>query len=199
MTSRRDESGRSRGRSRTEPTVGRWTIERLLVDARVQGRGPFHECRGGCCEHGVYASLAERDRILEYADDIRAAMDETQTPEVDRWFERKEHRDDDFPGGRCVGTAVHEGKCVFLNREGLCTLQILEGELGLDEHLKPFYCRIFPLCAVGDRIEFDDMCDGLYPCCSLGGAGRSAPVDAYAYEFTEILGPEGYRELRERI
>ena len=180
--------------------VGKWKVEGALAMGRIEGEGPGCECDGRCCIHGVYASLSERDRILEYADRIQAAMDDTQTTEVGSWFEKKTQADDDFPGGRCIGTAVYNDKCVFLNSEGLCTLQMLEPELSLPEgtRLKPLYCRLFPLTTWGKRVEFDDMCDGLRPCCTLASDGRVRAIDAYAYEFTEVLGVEGYAELRRR-
>lgn len=179
--------------------VGNWTLEDLLLEARVEGRGPAHECEGGCCRHGVYVSLGERERILEYREPVRSVMDETQTTDTSLWFESEELEDEDFPGGRCVGTAVHEGKCVFLNREGLCTLQIAEADLADDLQLKPYYCRIFPLCTTRGRIEFDDICDGDYPCCSLSEDGGTHPIEAYANEFGVVLGAAAYRELRARL
>jgi hypothetical protein len=99
-----------------------------------------------------------------------------------------------------VGTATYEGKCVFLNAEGLCVLQALEPQLGLPEgeRLKPFYCRLFPLVTSCDLLEFDDLCDGVRPCCTLASDGATSAIDAYAYEFKEVLGASGYDELRRR-
>ncbi len=181
--------------------LGAWTIHGLLARARIEGEGPASECDGTCCRHGVYMSLEERDRIMDYADRIQALMDDTQTPDTGRWFEDKLERDDDFPGGLCIGTEVHQGKCVFLDREGLCSLQLLEPDLGLPDgvHLKPFYCRLFPLVTCDERIEFDDFTDGLRPCCTLAADGRRRAIDAYAYEFSEILGEAGYEELRRAV
>ncbi len=192
------------GRGRREEDavrVGAWRVEGRLLTARVEGRGPLNvadECQGHCCRHGVYASLPERDRILEYADQIQELMDDTQTRDVGRWFEDEVHEDEDFPGGLCIGTAVYKGKCAFLNREGLCVLQLLEGRLGLapGERLKPFYCRLFPLTTWYGRLEFDDLCDGVRPCCTLASDGPTRAIDAYASEFREALGEEGYEELR---
>lgn len=178
--------------------VGDWTIDDLLVRARVEGRGPLHECDGLCCSHGVYVSLDERDRILARRDRVRAVMDDTQVAEVDAWFEDELVEDSDFPGGVCVGTEVVNDKCAFLNADGLCTLQIAEADLPDGERLKPFYCRIFPLCTVDGRVEFDDIWDGHQPCCTLADDGRTPAVEAYECELREILGPAAYRALRER-
>ena len=181
--------------------IGDWKVERRLATARIEGGGPQNvadECNGRCCHHGVYASLPERDRILEYADLIPEAMDDTQPIDPAEWFEDETHEDEDYPGGLCIGTAVYNDKCVFLNREGLCVLQQLEPSLDLPrgERLKPFYCRLFPLTTWYSRLEFDDMCDGVRPCCTLVADGPTRVVDAWAYEFTEALGEEGYQEFR---
>jgi Fe-S-cluster containining protein len=192
---------RRRRRDEDSVRIGEWRIERRLLTARVEGRGPLNvadECGGHCCRHGVYTSLPERDRILEYADRIQAVMDETQTTDARRWFEDEVHEDEDFPGGMCIGTGLHNDKCVFLNGEGLCVLQLLEPQLGLPpgERLKPFYCRLFPLTTWYGCLEFDDLCDGVRPCCTLASDGPTRAIDAYASEFKEALGEEGYAELR---
>ncbi len=180
--------------------IGDWKVERRLATSRVEGRGPSvaEECGGQCCLHGVFISLPERDRILEYADRVQEVMDETQTPDTDLWFEDHIEEDDDYEGGLCIGTATYNDKCAFLNRDGLCVLQLLEPELALPsgERLKPFYCRLFPLTTWYSRLEFDDMCNGVRPCCTLAADGRKRAVDAFASELTQVLGEERYREFR---
>jgi hypothetical protein len=181
--------------------IGDWKVEERLAVGRVEGRGPLSvadECRGHCCLHGVYISLPERDKILEYADRVQEMMDGTQTTDTSEWFESDVLEDHDFPGGFCVGTAIHRDKCAFLNRDGLCVLQLLEPDLELapGERLKPFYCRLFPLVTMDDRLEFDDLCDGVRPCCTLAADGRSRAIDAYAVELTEVLGEDGFNELQ---
>jgi hypothetical protein len=181
--------------------IGRWDVEKRLATARVEGRGPkavSDECAGHCCHHGVYASLPERDRILEYADRVQAMMDETQSTDTSVWFEDDVEEDEDYPGGLCIGTNVVNDKCAFLDAEGLCVLQKLERELNLPqgESLKPFYCYLFPLVTFKSRVEFDDLCDGVRPCCTLAADGPTKAVDAFAFEFTHILGEEGYEEFR---
>ncbi len=180
--------------------IGDWKVERRLATSRVEGRGPSvaEECGGQCCLHGVFIALPERDRILEYADLVQEVMDESQTPDTDLWFEDTIEEDDDYPGGLCIGTATYNDKCAFLNRDGLCVLQLLEPQLDLPEgeRLKPFYCRLFPLTTWYSRLEFDDMCNGVRPCCTLAADGRKRAVDAFAFELTEALGEERYREFR---
>lgn len=183
--------------------IGEWRVELRLATARIEGAGPMNvadECGGHCCRHGVYASLPARDRILEYADRICEVMDATQSTDTSEWFEDEIEEDEDYPGGLCIGTAVYNDKCAFLNAEGLCVLQLLEPSLDLPEgeRLKPLYCRLFPLTTWYKNVEFDDLCDGVRPCCTLASDGPSRAIDAWAYEFKEVLGEEGYDELRQR-
>jgi Fe-S-cluster containining protein len=182
--------------------IGRWKVERRLAMARVEGRGPLaveDECAGHCCRHGVYVSLPERDKIMEYVDRIAELMDETQTSDTSLWFEDEVHDDEDFPGGLCIGTNVYNDKCAFLDRDGLCVLQKLEPDLGLPaaERLKPFYCLLFPLTTWYHRVEFDDLCDGVRPCCTLASDGPTRALEAYAFEFKQVLGEQGFAELRQ--
>lgn len=184
--------------------IGPWTVEATVARGWIEGGGPANapeECGGHCCRHGVYVSLPERDRILAYADRIQAAMDDSQSWDTSLWFEDEIERDEDYPGGLCIGTATYNGKCAFLNRDGLCTLQLIEPALDLAEgvRLKPFYCRLFPLVTSFDRVEFDDLCDGVRRCCTLASDGSTRAIDAYACEFKEILGREGYEQLREAV
>lgn len=204
MSESRGTKRRRTRREQEDVRVGKWSVERRLAISRVEGRAAAHmaaECGGQCCRHGVYIALSERDRILEHAEQVQAAMDATQTTDTDLWFEDELHEDADFPGGVCVGTEVHNDKCVFLNREGLCVLQQVEPEVDLaeDERLKPFYCRLFPISTCEGRLEFDDLCNGVRPCCTIASAGRTRTLDAYAYEFREVLGDEGYEELLRRV
>lgn len=189
-----------KGKEGADIRIGDWRVESRLATERVEGRGPteFNECGGACCRHGVYISLPERDRILANADRIQPAMDETQTRDVDEWFEDEIHEDSDFEGGVCIGTAVYNEKCAFLDRDGLCVLQKLETEEEVreDRRLKPFYCRLFPITTWYGRLEFDPLCDGARPCCTLTGKGRTPTIDAFAFELKEVLGEEGYQKLR---
>ncbi|UCC48705.1 MAG: hypothetical protein JSV41_00575 [Gemmatimonadota bacterium] len=198
-----------RARQRSTPQsddirIGQWTVEGMVARGCIEGGGPSNapeECGGHCCRHGVYVSLPERDRILACAARIQAALDDSQTRDTSLWFEDEIERDEDYPGGLCIGTAVYNGKCAFLNRDGLCTLQLVEPDLALAEgvRLKPFYCRLFPLVTSFERVEFDDLCDGVRRCCTLAFDGSTRAIDAYACEFREILGKEGYEQLRKAV
>jgi len=104
--------------------VKNYKIDTLVFTA---GFVPFCNvpvCRATCCYWGVYVDVKEREKILEYKDLILKYMDETQPHDVELWFEKEEWDDADFPSGKCVGTNVYNGKCVFLTKEGYCVLQI---------------------------------------------------------------------------
>ena len=192
-------NGRGGGRETVE--VAGWTIQKLLIEATIEGQGPETECDAYCCRHGVHASLPERDRIMKYEDRIMEKMDDTQTRDSDRWFDDVVHEDGDFPGGLCIGTTTYKHKCVFLNGEGLCVLQLLEPELDLaeGEHLKPGYCFLFPITTWDGEVQFDTLNDGERPCCSLSRDGRGTPaVEAYEFELKMLLGDEGYESLKEK-
>jgi Fe-S-cluster containining protein len=182
-------------------TIKGWNVSKRLVTGRIPGRGPATECDGTCCRNGVFASIEERDRILRYAGRIQRMMDETQTKDPASWFFKRLSHDDEYPGGRCVGTRIHRQKCVFRTRERLCVLQKLEPTLNLPrgERLKPFYCRLFPLTTRGRCLDFDPLVKGKHPCCTLSARGKTRTLDAWAYEFKELLGLGGYRQLRARV
>ena len=87
----------------------------------------------------------EYQTILSIKDKIIENMDETQSTDVSKWFEPPE-KDEDFESGIAVGTEVINGKCTFLDKNGLCTLQKIamqEGEYKWK--YKPLYCILFPL------------------------------------------------------
>jgi len=87
-------------------------------------------CSGECCYYGVYTDKGESDIIMSAKDKIIAHMDDSQIKEPEKWFEAPEV-DTDFPSGIAVGTEVYNGKCVFLDKQGFCTLQkmaVLENE-----------------------------------------------------------------------
>ena len=194
-------SRRAKKRADVGIEIGDWTIQGLLARAKILGQGPAVECDGWCCRHGVHTSLSERDRIMEHADRIKAIMDDTQTTDDNKWFEKQLAEDDDFPGGLCAGTVTYKNKCVFLNRDARCVLQELEAELDLPEgeHLKPLYCFLFPITTWAGRVEFDDMNDGARPCCTLAADGATPALEALEFEFKMILGEGGYQELREAV
>ncbi len=66
-----------------------------------------------------FADLKEYKVILKAKGKIIPLMDETQPKSTEAWFEEPEP-DDDSNQGVAVGTEVFNGKCVFLDKKGLC-------------------------------------------------------------------------------
>jgi len=159
------------------------------------GRGPC-ACTSVCCQHGVYADVKERDRILDHRETIKKYMDETQTRDESLWFEQQEEEDSDFASGRRVGTEVVNGKCVFLDRLGRCSIQVATTEEGMHKWaIKPTFCILFPLEISDGVIGFDDLLDEEQSCCSISGAFDVPLFVACKDELTHILGEDGYDEL----
>ncbi len=161
------------------------------------GRGPC-TCTSVCCQHGVYADSGERDRILQHKEIIRKYMDETQAGNEHQWFERHEAEDSDFASGRCVGTAVVNEKCAFLDKFGRCSLQVAASSEGMHRWaLKPIFCILFPLEISNNVISFDDLLDEEQDCCSITDRFDIPLFEACKDELTHVLGEDGYKELED--
>ena len=190
MTSRaktRADSIRIQGRS----------VDPELLRLRVADpAGPMGGCTSQCCLSGVFVGLGERDRVLAHADAVRRQMDADQVKDPERWFTKRSRRDADFEEGRCVGTRVHRGRCVFLNGRGLCTLQLATAADPELPQLKPFFCRLFPLVISEGRLEYDPLCKGESRCCTFSRRGAKPVVEACRAELELALGAEGVRRLR---
>ena len=139
---------------------------------------------------------------MRHRDIVKTWMDETQPLDEDAWFEEP-FADSDFPSGRCIGTREHNDKCVFLNKDGRCVLQLAGEQEGLGKWgLKPFYCIAFPITVENGVVKFDDVLSGEASCCAVqtDQRQRGQPVvtecDA---ELKHVLGAEGYMLLLEEL
>jgi Fe-S-cluster containining protein len=161
------------------------------------GSGPC-TCTSTCCRGGVYADLSERDAILRHRDMIKQHMDETQLSDESLWFEEKETDDRDFASGKCIGTTEHNGKCVFLDRQGRCSVQVASVHAGMDRWaIKPLFCILFPIEITNGVVSFDDLLQDDQPCCSVGDTFETPIFRACRDELTHLLGAEGYERLEE--
>ncbi|MFZ1080361.1 MAG: DUF3109 family protein [Candidatus Kryptoniota bacterium] len=157
--------------------------------------GP-NACISRCCRHGVYLDPQERDKILAHAEIIEKYFDETQTKNRGDWFNNDEEEDADFPSGKCVSTEVYNNKCVFLNKNGKCTIQVAEMEEGLQRFsLKPYYCVLFPIVKVDGVFEFDDLCAGEADCCTASRESKDKMVEVCSIELEHAIGIPKYKEL----
>ncbi|MHB8905501.1 MAG: DUF3109 family protein [Melioribacteraceae bacterium] len=152
-------------------------------------------CSGECCYYGVYTDKSEHEIIIAAKDKIISHMDDSQIKEVDKWFEAPEP-DTDFPSGVAVGTEVYNGKCVFLDKQGFCTLQkmaMAEGEYKWK--YKPLYCILFPLVIFEGVLTFDDEHLDRMHYCNIPKNQVSTIFDCTKNELRHLLGEEGFEEL----
>ena len=124
-------------------------------------------------------------------------MEPEQEHDTSKWFDHSVEYDIDFPSGKCDGTAVLDGKCVFLDSKGLCVLQRAATAEGMNKFaLKPFYCVAFPLVIDGHVLTTDDPDFIKNPqCCCIVQEGPLTVLDVCREEFEYILGYEGLEEV----
>ncbi len=176
--------------------IGGIKFERRIFNEGFQHKDGPNACTSHCCRHGVYLDPVERDRILDHADIVRKYLDETQTEDTNRWFNNEEEEDKDFPSGVCVSTEVYNDKCVFLKKDGKCSLQTAEKEEGMKRFsLKPYYCVLFPIVKVDGVIEYDDFCSGESPCCTAAAGAGPKMIESCYIELEHALGAEKYNQV----
>ena len=152
-------------------------------------------CSGECCYYGVYTDLKEHELIMKMKDRIIQSMDDSQTKNTNKWFEAPE-KDDDFESGIAVGTEVHNGKCVFLDRQGYCTLQKIAMEDGeMRWKYKPLYCILFPLVIFEGAITVDDDHLNRMHYCNKIENQNSTIYECCKNELKHLFGDNGFKEL----
>ena len=178
--------------------IGEYTISKeLFTKGMVEGKGPFC-CTATCCLAGVYADVAERDKVMSHVDVIRRYMDETQPHDPAQWFETRESDDPDFPSGRCVGTREVNDKCAFLDKKGHCSLQVAAVGEGLHRwHFKPLYCVLYPIEITEKIVRFDDLLQDDEQCCSVSEHFQVPLFQACKDELTYLLGEDGFQTMQE--
>jgi Fe-S-cluster containining protein len=172
------------------------TINGLKIDPLIFTFKFTCRCMGGeCCNYGVYTDYKEHEKILSVKDEIIAMMDESQSKNVDEWFEAPE-KDDDFESGIAVGTNIINDKCTFLDKDGLCTLQKLGLSKGMHKWAyKPIYCVLFPLTIYQGALTVDDEhIDRLNSCNRYVNEGLTI-FDSCKEELKYFLGESGFVEL----
>ena len=152
-------------------------------------------CSGECCYYGVYTDMTEHELIMSVKEKIISHLDDSQNKDPETWFEAPEP-DEDFPSGVAVGTEVYNGKCVFLDKQGFCTLQkmaMLEGDYKWK--YKPLYCILFPLVIFEGVLTFDDEHLARMHYCNKPQNQVSTIFDCTKNELKHVLGDEGFNEL----
>lgn len=152
-------------------------------------------CSGECCYYGVYTDYAEYENIMKMKKRIIKSMDDSQPKDPKTWFEEAEE-DEDFDSGWAVGTEVHNGKCVFLDRQGYCTLQKIAMEDGVDRwKYKPLYCILFPLVIYEGALTVDDDHLDRMHYCNKPENQNSTIYDCCINELKHLLGKRGFNQL----
>lgn len=170
-------------------------INGILVDPLIFTYKFICNCTGGCCRDGVYTDYKEYQTILSIQHKVKEMMDETQSKNVDEWFEQPE-KDDDFESGLAVGTEVINNKCTFLDKNGLCTLQKLAmNEGSFRWKYKPLYCILFPLTIYDGVLTVDTDHQEKVPYCKSDPDTKITIYEACIEELKYLFGQEGFAEL----
>lgn len=153
-------------------------------------------CVGGeCCNYGVYTDYKEFEKVISLKDEIIENMDESQSKNVEEWFEAPEE-DDDFESGVAVGTNIINDKCTFLDKHGLCTLQKLSLSKGLHKWAyKPIYCVLFPLVVYQGILTVDDEHIDRLTSCNRNPDSNNTIFDSCKEELQYLLGEVGFEQL----
>jgi len=170
-------------------------INGLKIDPQIFTFNFNCKCNGQCCNYGVYTDLKEYELILSLKDKLIPLMDDSQTTDVSKWFESPEE-DSDFSSGIAVGTELHNGKCVFLNKEGLCIIQKLAiSENKFKWEYKPLYCILFPLTIFEHSLTIDNEHIDRLPHCNKNNSEKFTIFEYCKEELLHLLGNAGYNEL----
>ena len=182
----------------SELIIGKYRIDPILFQKGFsKGCGPY-QCETTCCSSGVYLDPKDRDTIIAHTEEVKQQMDDTQTTNESVWFDNTEEKDVDFPSGISVSTNTHNNKCVFLRRDGRCSVQLVSAEKYNDPwKIKPFYCVAFPIVLENGLITYDDYQDGNTKCCSIVHTNEETLIDSCKAELVYVLGEEGYQKLKD--
>jgi Fe-S-cluster containining protein len=170
-------------------------INKIKIDPRIFTSKFGCQCNGECCHYGVYTDLKESEAIMAMKDKIIDAMDESQTKDTSVWFE-KPQKDDDFESGFAVGTELYNNKCVFLDKNGLCTLQKLADAEGKHKwDYKPIYCVLFPFVVWEETFTIDDDHIDRLSHCNKFPQHDGTIYESCREELQHFFGEEGFKEL----
>jgi Fe-S-cluster containining protein len=171
-------------------------INCLFIDPRIFTYRFICKCAGECCYYGVYTDYKEYKTILQIKEKLLPLFDETQSKNVNKWFEDPEV-DKDFESGIAVGTEVINDKCTFLDKDGLCVLQklaIMQGEYKWK--YKPLYCILFPLTIFEGALTIDDEHIDRLPGCNSNSGNKMTLFEACTEELRYFFGEKGFDELK---
>ena len=172
-------------------------INGLKIDPKIFTFKFSCRCSGECCLYGVYTDLNESKKILEIKDKLIPLFDGSQTTDSKKWFEAPEE-DDDFESGIAVGTEIHNHKCTFLDKNGLCTLQKLAMDEGVHKwKYKPVFCVLFPLTVFEGALTIDDEHIDRLKTCSKNPVPETTIYESCIEELKYFLGEKNFTKLEE--
>jgi Fe-S-cluster containining protein len=170
-------------------------INGLFIDPKIFTFKFSCKCTGECCHYGVYTDLKEHDIILNKKESFIDSFDDTQSRDMAKWFEPPEE-DEDFESGVAVGTEVINGKCTFLDKNGLCALQKMADSEGVHKwKYKPLYCILFPLTIYESALTIDDEHIERLKTCNKDNNVKTSIFDWCKEELIYFLGKDSYIEL----
>jgi Fe-S-cluster containining protein len=175
-------------------------VDRLIFTQRFVDGCDMARCGGECCTSGVWADVTERDVILANQGMFVRYMDDSQTTDPEKWFEKEIVDDLDFDSGKAVGTETHNDKCVFQMRNGYCVLQYastLEGKHPWA--IKPKYCVMFPVVIADNVLSYDDDHSSDMHYCGLHCTVNHTKTvfEACGPEIEYAMGEDAYKQLVE--
>ncbi len=170
-------------------------INGIRIDPKIFTFSFNCKCTGECCYYGVYTDYKEYKKIMRLKDKILPLLDDSQTLDPKNWFEEPE-KDEDFESGYAVGTEMHNGKCTFLDKNGLCVLQKLAIKEGNYQwKYKPLYCILFPLTIYENILTIDDEHIDRLKSCNRNHTEEKTIFDSCKKELRHFFGAKGFKEL----
>ena len=162
-------------------------------------------CSGQCCNWGVYMDRDFEPVIMKFENQIKDVMDEHQLKDTSKWFEKELEEDTDFPSGYAIGTELYinsQGitQCVFKDKRGYCSLQVMAVENGLHKwEIKPKYCIMYPLTIIDNVLTVDNDHSERLDYCGIHKKENYTQTvfDAMTEEIKFIIGADGYDFLNE--
>ena len=179
--------------------IGEYVVDRAVLQSRFSYCNP-DGCANACCKSAAAVSVSEIKRIERHLPYMASCL----RPEAIRALRERPFYQKAVVERRDLGTAeechylrVVKGSCIFasprLSRG--CALQLYCQTRGMDPwYLKPFVCRIFPLCSMrGGRIELTPW---HLPCLQPERNCGAPPLyRSCAIELRHILGDTSYARL----
>ncbi|MCS7053668.1 MAG: DUF3109 family protein [Ignavibacterium sp.] len=171
------------------------SVKGIKIDPKIFTFKFSCDCKGECCNYGVYTDFKEYNRIISLKEEIINLMDESQSKNIKEWFEEPQ-KDEDFDSGIAVGTEIINDKCTFLDKNGLCVLQRLAIQKGLHKwSFKPIYCILFPLTIYENTLTIDDEHIDRLSTCNKNNINNRTIFEHCKEELLYFFGEDGFNEL----